>query len=381
MTTVRGIISPFLCFIIVTVFAGCAAQNTNVNSGIYYPVIPSGKTLTDAVNALVDIIADRGVVYVDLSQEQGVVLAAKCSVSNNKVDFFGKNNGQLIASFYFYDLMGQTVVVESGRKGPRIIALPGLIRLQFGESEDAKKVADALYFIQLEVKGYRDRLEKQLAELEPLAAQYRALNVKPQITEEQRKLIVQANTLTQQKEYFKARDKYREAMAFDPTSYPAAYYNLALLDAQMNLPFSAILYMKHYLLLAPDAADARSAQDKIYEWELMLPSERLAGVTPRHTRGYLGAGVQSPAEGLAADSGQQTAKGALVVEVVAGSPALRGGLEAGDIIRTFDGNEIETVTDLLSTVAATPVGKTVEVGIRRGGTDQILAVTIVDTPE
>jgi hypothetical protein len=28
--------------------------------------------------------------------------------------------------------------------------------------------------------------------------------------------------------------------------------------------------MKHYLLLEPQAKDARSAQDKIYEWELML---------------------------------------------------------------------------------------------------------------
>lgn len=28
--------------------------------------------------------------------------------------------------------------------------------------------------------------------------------------------------------------------------------------------------MKQYLLLEPEAKDARSAQDKIYEWELMI---------------------------------------------------------------------------------------------------------------
>jgi hypothetical protein len=28
--------------------------------------------------------------------------------------------------------------------------------------------------------------------------------------------------------------------------------------------------MKQYLTLEPDAKDARSAQDKIYEWELMM---------------------------------------------------------------------------------------------------------------
>jgi hypothetical protein len=27
--------------------------------------------------------------------------------------------------------------------------------------------------------------------------------------------------------------------------------------------------MKKYLLLEPDASDARGAQDKIYEWEIM----------------------------------------------------------------------------------------------------------------
>lgn len=30
---------------------------------------------------------------------------------------------------------------------------------------------------------------------------------------------------------------------------------------------SSIFYMKKYLMLVPDASDARSAQDKIYEWE------------------------------------------------------------------------------------------------------------------
>jgi len=48
------------------------------------------------------------------------------------------------------------------------------------------------------------------------------------------------------------------------------YHNLALLHAQENDPVLAIFYMKHYLLLAPDAPDSRAAQDKIYEWEAMM---------------------------------------------------------------------------------------------------------------
>lgn len=59
-------------------------------------------------------------------------------------------------------------------------------------------------------------------------------------------------------------------MDVDPVSYPEAYFNLALLSAQMQRFKPAIAYMKQYLLLAPDAKDARAGQDKIYEWELML---------------------------------------------------------------------------------------------------------------
>jgi hypothetical protein len=40
-----------------------------------------------------------------------------------------------------------------------------------------------------------------------------------------------------------------------------------LLSAQVKQYDDAIYHMKKYLLLVPDASDARGAQDKIYEWE------------------------------------------------------------------------------------------------------------------
>jgi len=173
---------------------------------------------------------------------------------------------------YFYDLLEHKIVVEKREnQNLEYIYLPRSIGLLFMSHKDRyEKVADALYFIQQTARNYRDKLNRQLADFEPLAAQYRSLGIKPEMTEEQRRLIVQANALTQQKQYFQAREKYRQAIEVDPVSYPGAYFNLALLEAQMNLPFAAIACMKHYLLLVPDAKDARSAQDKIYEWELMI---------------------------------------------------------------------------------------------------------------
>ena len=120
----------------------------------------------------------------------------------------------------------------------------------------------------------RKAQEQQLALFESKASQYRALKVKPQVSEEQRKYIVQANALSQQKEYADAVDLYRKAVEVDPTSYPGAYFNMALLSAQTNRFSVAITYMKQYLLLVPDAKDARSAQDKIYEWELMIQKKQ-----------------------------------------------------------------------------------------------------------
>jgi len=110
----------------------------------------------------------------------------------------------------------------------------------------------------------------QLALFEPIAAQYHALKVKPVISEEQRKFIVQANFLNQQKMYEKAIETYKKALELDPIAYPGAYSNLALLSAQVKKFNAAIFYMKKYLMLEPAASDARSAQDKIYEWETQV---------------------------------------------------------------------------------------------------------------
>lgn len=130
-----------------------------------------------------------------------------------------------------------------------------------------KKLADYLFFFAhpFMVQHY----DSLLARFKTIADQYHALQVKPFVSEEQRKYIVQANAMSQNKEYNKAIDLYNKALEVDQTAYPAAYSNLALLSSQIQNYDGAIFYMKEYLLLEPEAADARSAQDKIYEWEAM----------------------------------------------------------------------------------------------------------------
>jgi tetratricopeptide (TPR) repeat protein len=116
----------------------------------------------------------------------------------------------------------------------------------------------------------KKRYSDHLILFEPIAAQYRALKVKPRILEERRKYVVQANAFSQQKQYDKAIELYLKALKLDETSYSSGFCNLALLAAQAHNFDGAIYNMKKYLMLEPDAPDASTCQDKIYEWEAQV---------------------------------------------------------------------------------------------------------------
>jgi len=99
------------------------------------------------------------------------------------------------------------------------------------------------------------------------------------------------------------------------------------------------------------------------------------------TRGWLGVSIQPMTAELAESFGLQRITGALVNQVVAGSPAEKAGLLRGDVLLSLEGKEIRGVRELQLLVASTPVGKTVRVGILRDGDSRDLEVTIVAMPE
>jgi len=139
-------------------------------------------------------------------------------------------------------------------------------------ADEAMEIADYLYFFQqrLNIQPLQEQLDSALVKWKPIAAQYCALKVKPPVTEEQRKYIVQADSFTEEKQFSKAIELYRKAIDIDHSSFPAAYYNLALLYGQIRSFDIAVFYMKIYLMFVPESPDARSAQDKIYEWEARI---------------------------------------------------------------------------------------------------------------
>jgi len=95
-------------------------------------------------------------------------------------------------------------------------------------------------------------------------------NSNTEISEEQRKYIVQANAANEKKDYENALMLFSEATKINPYSYPAAYFNMALIHGILGNYYQAVYAMKQYLVIVPEAEDARKAQDKIYEWELNI---------------------------------------------------------------------------------------------------------------
>jgi len=144
------------------------------------------------------------------------------------------------------------------------VEIKDVVDIVFHDSDQARCVADTFRFIQA---AERRKLEDGAAAFQPQAEQYRAMANKPPVTEEQRKFVVQADAMAQEKNYAKALDLYAKALAISAVSYPAAHYNMALIAAELGHYHGAIASMKKYMLLVSDPAEVRSAQDKIYEWQ------------------------------------------------------------------------------------------------------------------
>ncbi len=85
------------------------------------------------------------------------------------------------------------------------------------------------------------------------------------------------------------------------------------------------------------------------------------------TRGWLGIGIQQMTPALEKSFGLNGKEGALVADVFKGGPAEKAGIERGDVITQFDAKKVVESKDLSRIVAATPVGKMVEVKLMRDG--------------
>ena len=267
MKTIR--IITLFAIVFCTSFANAQTEET-----IYYPKFPN-KDISGVKADIAEMLKTKNIWVHDLKNGTSDWHKKKnIVVLDDKMIF---EIGKQKTTFYFSDILDYSILVNLGTavesdkaSVTKIHCYFNLGNFQFSYyyNEPIMQLADDLFFMQyqLNIKRY----DSLITAFKPIAAKYCALKVKPTISEEQRKYVVQANSFNEQKEYRKAIELYIKAIEIDQTAYSAAYSNLALLSAQIQLYDAAIYYMKKYLLLEPEATDARSSQDKIYEWEAKM---------------------------------------------------------------------------------------------------------------
>ncbi len=94
------------------------------------------------------------------------------------------------------------------------------------------------------------------------------------------------------------------------------------------------------------------------------------------SRGYLGVTIQPVTDDLARSFGLDKAQGALVSEVLKGSPADKGGVRQGDIITTLNGTEVKDSSQLQRLVAEAGIGTAAKITVFRDGAFRTLAIPL-----
>ncbi len=100
----------------------------------------------------------------------------------------------------------------------------------------------------------------------------------------------------------------------------------------------------------------------------------------RVVRGWLGVQIQPLTTELVKQLGLKDEGGVLLVDVVEGGPAEKGGLKRYDVIVEYDGKKTDNPFHFKNMVAATKPGKTVEIKIIRNGNLLTAKVTIAELP-
>ncbi|HEY1288184.1 MAG TPA: DegQ family serine endoprotease [Burkholderiales bacterium] len=101
----------------------------------------------------------------------------------------------------------------------------------------------------------------------------------------------------------------------------------------------------------------------------------------RVARGRIGVVIQEVSRDLATSFGLDRARGALVNSVEKGSPADKAGVEATDIIVSYDGKQVESSSDLPRLVGSTRPGQQASLEVWRKGQTKKLSVTVGELQE
>lgn len=95
---------------------------------------------------------------------------------------------------------------------------------------------------------------------------------------------------------------------------------------------------------------------------------------------YIGVTGQTVDSDLAKQLDLPVETGAIIVEVVNGSPADAAGIKKGDVVVKFDGQTVKTIDDLIAAIRARQVGEKVTLEYVRGSDRKQATLTLADKP-
>lgn len=236
---------------------------------IYYPKLHSKTLNIEAVkNGLTQSLKRVGQIY-DIASK--TTINAKdiktVLVQNDRIEIEVKGKRENYV-WLFTAIDDSTMFFMGKQNAGNYIFLPSAANFAFAQLDAAQQFADNIYAIQYaNINKIRDSVLQAFKEK---LATFKITTKEAVIKEEQKKLLLLADTASSKMDYFTAIKLYLKAIETDEMAYPKAYANIALLYAQINFFDYALMYMQKYIWLETDPIAIRGAQDKMYEWEGLI---------------------------------------------------------------------------------------------------------------
>lgn len=295
--------------------APAIAQSGSEKEKIYAPTAAVLQQLTEdqARQQIIDVTTQRGFHGAIIApHEIGIAVRAirvlGVAFHDDRLELRTDDRENPIRSFPFSDIppveLIHDTVLGLSQYGVPLNKETAIYYIDGGMSSETRKngnmrLADAIYAL----RYYRLEEATIGNQFHDVVVKYRALEVKPALSEDVRKYRVQAEFAAKQKRYDDAIQFYGQGIKLAPW-WAQGHFNRALLLAEKSRFREASTAMSKYLQLEPNAPDARAAQDKIYQWESITqvaqaPATRPGGVLAT-TRGG-GCFIATAAYGSALD--------------------------------------------------------------------------------